>query len=113
MRTDSTNRWAMPLPVVVMQGAWMRFPEVEVRDLPAVPLAVVRRTAAPHELARGVLAGCGLVWNFVRAQQLRGGRHVAIYWDAAINLDVGVELAEPFTPGAEVVAGRTPAGPAA
>ena len=87
--------------------------DVQVRDLPAVPLAVVRRKAAARDLPRVVTADCGLVWQFVRAQQLRGGRHVAIYWDGVINLDVGVEIDVPFTPGDDVVAGHTPAGLAA
>jgi hypothetical protein len=28
-----------------------------------------------------------VVWNAVRAQQARAGRHVAIYWDGGIRLE--------------------------
>ena len=46
----------------------------------------------------------GLVWNAVRAQQARAGRHVAIYWDGGIRLEVGVELCGPFAEEGEVEA---------
>jgi hypothetical protein len=54
---------------------------------------------------------CGLVWNAVRAQQARASRHVAIYWDGSIRLEVGVELYGPFAEEGEVVRSATPAGP--
>jgi effector-binding domain-containing protein len=53
---------------------------------------------------------CGLVWNVVRAQQTPAGRHVAIYWDGSIRLEVGVELHGPFVEDGEVVRSATPAG---
>ncbi len=53
---------------------------------------------------------CGLVWNAVRAQDARGGRHVAVYWDARIRLEVGVELLGPFRDDGEVVRSATPGG---
>ena len=84
--------------------------EVELGRLPSVPLAVVRRQARASELSRIVPECCGLVWNVVRRQQARGGRHVAIYWDDAIRLEVGVELLSPFTDDGEVVNSATPAG---
>jgi effector-binding domain-containing protein len=46
----------------------------------------------------------------VRAQQARAGRHVAIYWDGSIWLEVGVELCGPFVEEGEVVRSATPAG---
>jgi len=75
-----------------------------------IPLAVIRRKARPSELSRVVPECCGLVWNVVRAQQARAGRHVAIYWDGSIRLEVGVELFGPFTEQGEVVRSVTPAG---
>jgi len=75
------------------------------------PLAVVRRRARPQELSRVVPDACGVVWNVVKSQQLTGaGRHVAIYWDGVINLDVGVELTGPFAGHGEVVPATTPSG---
>lgn len=53
---------------------------------------------------------CGLVWNVLRAHGLKGGRHVAIYWDSAIRVDIGAEVDGPFDGADGVVAGATPAG---
>lgn len=76
------------------------------------PLAVVRRKAKQHELASVVPAACGLVWNVLRTQKVVGaGRHVALYWDGEINLEVGVEVPVPFAGHGEVVGSSTPAGP--
>jgi effector-binding domain-containing protein len=51
------------------------------------------------------------VWNVVRSQQIPGaGRHVAVYLDDQINLEVGAELEAPFGGHGEVVDSATPAG---
>ena len=70
----------------------MTSPAVQFDQLDSVPLAVIRRQASASELSRVVPQCCGLVWNAVRAQQARAGRHVSIYWDGSIRLEVGVEL---------------------
>lgn len=88
--------------------------EVRLEQLSSQPLAVVRRRAKTHELAKVVPEACGAVWNVVRSQQVPGaGRHVAVYLDDQINLEVGVELESPFAGYGEVVGSSTPAGPAA
>jgi effector-binding domain-containing protein len=81
------------------------------------PLAVVRRRAQRQDLAKVVPEACGTVWSALRANQVAGaGRHVAVYLDSAINLEVGVELAAPLpnslpVNGAdEIVPSTTPAG---
>ena len=83
---------------------------VELRQRDSIPVAVIRRQARAGELSRVVPECCGLVWNAVRAQQAKGGRHVAIYWDATIRLEVGVELLGPFVEQGDVVRSATPAG---
>jgi effector-binding domain-containing protein len=84
---------------------------VQLQQVPQRPLAVVRRRAARQELAKVVPEACGAVWNVVRAQKLQGaGRHVAVYLDDVINLEVGVELDSPFEGSGEVVPSATPAG---
>ena len=83
------------------------------RKLDSVPLAVIRRHAKPSELTRVVPECCGLVWNVVRAQRAKAGRHVAIYWDSTIRLEVGAELYGPFEEQGEVVCSATPPGPTA
>jgi effector-binding domain-containing protein len=76
----------------------------------SIPLAVIRRQARQSDLARLVPQDCGLVWNAVRAQQTPAGRHVAIYWDGSIRLEVGVELQGAFVERDNVVRSATPAG---
>jgi effector-binding domain-containing protein len=84
--------------------------DVRLQRLESVPLAVIRRQARPSELASVVPESCGLVWNALGEQQARGGRHVAVYWDDSIRLEVGVELQGPFEERADVVRSATPAG---
>ena len=84
--------------------------DVRLQQLDSIPLAVIRRQARAAELSRVVPECCGLVWTAVRAQRAQAGRHVAIYWDAAIRLEVGVELHGPFAEQGEVVRSATPGG---
>jgi effector-binding domain-containing protein len=84
--------------------------KVQLQQFNSIPLAVIRSTARPDELSRVVRRHCGLVWNVLRAQQVRGGRHVAVYLDSAITLEVGVELSAPFVERDDVVRSATPAG---
>ena len=85
--------------------------DVRLEQLSSRPLAVVRRRASLQELAKVIPDACGTVWNVVRAQKITGaGRHVALYWDGVINLEVGVELDAPFAGHGEVVGSATPAG---
>ena len=46
----------------------------------------------------------------MRAQQVKGGRHVAVFWDAEIQLEVGVEMVEAFVETEDLVRSATPAG---
>ena len=87
--------------------------DVRIERVPSRPLAVVRRRAAGPQLARVVPDACGLVWSALGARQVAGGRHVALYLDDEINLEVGVEVDRPFAADGEVVASETPAGLAA
>src|SRR5438477_9471645 len=91
----------------------MAIGEVQVSNVNSIPLAVVRRQARPSDLKTLVPEGCGVVWSFVRARQLRAGRNVALYWDSTIRLEVGVEMIDAFADGEDVVRSATPAGPSA
>jgi effector-binding domain-containing protein len=85
--------------------------DIRLEQLSSRPLAVVHRRARPHELSRVVPDACGEVWNVVRSRNLTGaGRHVAIYLDGQINLEVGIELDSPFTGYGDVVLSATPSG---
>src|SRR5262245_4709253 len=61
------------------KGQTMTMSTVQIQRLESVPLAVIRRQARASELARLVPECCGLVWEAVRAQRVKAGRHVAIY----------------------------------
>ncbi len=75
------------------------------------PTAVVRRRGRLGELPRIIPLACGIVWDVVRGQGIGGaGRHVALYLDDQINLEVGVELETPFAGYGEVVGSALPVG---
>lgn len=77
----------------------------------ALPLAVVQRLAAPSQLSKVVPEACGVVWNVIRSQEVPGaGRHVAVYYDDVIHLEVGVELEAPFAGYGDVIGSTTPSG---
>jgi effector-binding domain-containing protein len=85
--------------------------DVRLEQVSSRPVAVVRRRAQLKELGKVIPAACGLVWNVIKPQKITGaGRHVAIYWDEAINLEVGVELDAPFAGSGEVVGSAIPGG---
>jgi effector-binding domain-containing protein len=84
--------------------------KVRVQRLDSGPLAVIRRQASASELASVVAECCGRVWSAIRAQGAQAGRHVAVYWDDSIRLEVGVELHGPFTEQDDIVRSATPAG---
>jgi effector-binding domain-containing protein len=71
---------------------------------------VIRRQASPSQLSALVPECCGIVWQAVKAQKAAAGRHVALYWDGSIRLEVGVELLGSFVDDGEVVQSATPAG---
>jgi effector-binding domain-containing protein len=85
--------------------------EIRREQVSSRPLAVVRRRATKQELSKVIPAACGVVWNAVRARQITGaGRHVAVYLDDQINLEVGVELEAPLDAQDDIFGSATPAG---
>jgi len=84
--------------------------EVQLQQRNSIPVAVVRRQARADQLSRLVPECCGIVWNALLAQQVKGGRHVAIYWDGTIRLEVGAEVNGPFVERDDLVRSATPAG---
>lgn len=86
---------------------------VRVEQVASIPTAVVRRRAQLSELSHVVPQACGLVWEVLRARSVQGAqRHVALYLDGEINLEVGVELdgGTSFTGDGEVVRSAMPGG---
>jgi effector-binding domain-containing protein len=85
--------------------------DIRIEQQTGIPLAVVRRRAQRHEFSKVVPEACGLVWNELKSRKVTGaGRHVAIYFDDQVNLEIGVELETPLSGDGEVVASTTPAG---
>ena len=85
--------------------------QVEVKRVESQTTAVVRRRVKQSELPTVVPQGCGEVWAFIRANKIpQPGRHVAVYFDGAINLEVGAEVGAPFTGDGNVFCSSTPAG---
>src|SRR5690242_13886437 len=76
----------------------------------AIPLAVIRRRAKQSELRTVVPHLCGVVWEFLKSQNLRGGRNVAVYLNGNMDIEVGCEMSGAFEPRGDVVRSATPAG---
>jgi effector-binding domain-containing protein len=83
---------------------------VRIQHLDAIPVAVVRRQTRASDLSRVVPECCGLVWNALRAQGVKGGRHVALYLDDTIRVEIGAEVSAPFVEQDGLVRSATPAG---
>lgn len=86
---------------------------VDVRRVPRIAIAVIRRRVRKEELSRVVPECCGLVWNALKADGKRGGRNVALYREAGAVVEAGVELQTAFAPAGEIVISELPAGMAA
>jgi effector-binding domain-containing protein len=85
--------------------------QVRVERVAAQLTGVVRLQASQSQLPTVVPKLCGEVWNFFRSSGLpRPGRHLALYLDCVMNIEVGVEVSQPFTGNQRVVCSQTPAG---
>jgi effector-binding domain-containing protein len=74
-------------------------------------IAVIRSRVKQADLSTVVPQQCGEVWSFCRAAGLpKPGRHVAYYLDGEINLEVGVEVVQPFVGNDRVVCSALPGG---
>jgi hypothetical protein len=77
---------------------------VEMMQVEARPIAVVKRRASLVDLPIVIPDACGEVWQFIRAHQIGGtGRNVAVYLDEAINIECGVEVPPSFGDEGEVL----------
>jgi effector-binding domain-containing protein len=83
---------------------------ITIQQVSRIATAVIRRRVTRADLPRVVPQGCGLVWEALRAQGLKGGHNVALYRDAGAIVEAGVELVTPFTPSGEVVLSELPGG---
>jgi effector-binding domain-containing protein len=88
--------------------------EIRVEHVESRTIAAVRRRATISQLSTVVPAACGEVWNFVRTAGIKQpGRHIAVYREGEggqLDVEIGVEVADPFTGDGEVSCSATPAG---
>lgn len=85
--------------------------EIHLAESTPTWLAVVRERVRPQDLSRFVPAACGEVWNFIKTANLpKPGLHVAVYLDGLGRVEVGAEVAEPFTGNERVHCSQLPAG---
>jgi effector-binding domain-containing protein len=84
---------------------------VELQTVTGTPILMVRRRASLQELPRVVPEACGVVWDFIRRSSIRShGRNVAVYLNAQIDLEVGVEVGDDATAAGHVALSTTPTG---
>jgi effector-binding domain-containing protein len=86
---------------------------VEALTVDSQPIAVIRLVARQDQLSKVVPAACGEVWGFLKSAGIKGGRHVAVYFDGVVNLEVGAEIDAPILGSDRVHSSMTPAGPVA
>jgi hypothetical protein len=82
--------------------------QIELKQVEALPTAVIRACVAPRELSRFVPAACGEVWTFLRGPGLpKPGRNLAVYLDAKRSIECGVEVSAPFTGNERILTGAS------
>jgi effector-binding domain-containing protein len=88
--------------------------EIRVEQVEKRTIASVRRRATIPQLSTVVPAACGDVWNFIRTAGIKHpGRNIAIYQDGGdgqLDVEIGVEVADPITGEGDVSCSATPAG---
>jgi effector-binding domain-containing protein len=83
---------------------------VRVETVAPRQLAVARATTARANLGRSIIELLDKVWPVLRAQQVRTGHNVVIYFDGQLRIEAGVEIFDPFTMTGDVYTSATPAG---
>jgi len=85
--------------------------QIELTHSTPIPTAVIRNRVPAKDLAQFVPAACGEVWPFIRSAGLpRPGRHLALYLDAQVSIEVGAEVSEPFAGNERIHCSQLPGG---
>ena len=91
--------------------------EVVTRIVSAQPLAAVRRRVLIGDVGRTWKPALDLVWEFLRRHEgLRSGGHNCFLYhhpatrEAAMDVDFGVQVIQPFENEGEIICTETPAG---
>lgn len=86
---------------------------VESVDATAVPLAVVKRTIARANISNEVIPALTEVYGFLEEKEMGPcGHNVMIYLDAAVNIEIGVQVPGAFESDSDIQPSATPAGTA-
>jgi effector-binding domain-containing protein len=89
---------------------------VRIVRVEAIHLAVVRHRISRNQLSKVVPEACGIVWNALKAVDVKGaGRHVALYLsatDGLLEVEIGAEVPATFLGSCEVIVSETPSGEA-
>jgi hypothetical protein len=83
---------------------------IDNRRLEPQLIACVHRRAKLGDLKTVVPQACGDSWDLVKKLGIKGGRNVAVYLDGEINMEIGQEVAAPFSNTGELVCSSTPGG---
>ena len=90
--------------------------DVRVVNAAPTPILVVRRRAQISQLSKVVPDGCGIVWNFIKANNITPrGRNVAVYRGtdtSELAVEIGVEVGPGARGSGEVSLSATPSGEA-
>jgi len=88
--------------------------QVQLIDALYRPAAVVRRRTDFSDLPTLIPKALDEVYAFLRAGAVpHWGINLAVYFPEAMAVEIGVEVAGPFTPRPPILCSSTPAGPAA
>ena len=89
-------------------------PEVEIREVSARPLAVVRTKTEWPQLSRTIQTSIDAVYAFIaEAPVAQSGHNVVVYLDDTPTIEVGFEVDGTFEASQGVTPSATPAGRAA
>jgi effector-binding domain-containing protein len=85
--------------------------QIRIEQFPGHNIAVVKRSATPSRVSKVITDACGLVWNAIKAEGIKGaGRHVAVYYEQFLKMEIGVEMESPIEAIGEVASSMLPAG---
>ena len=86
--------------------------EIRIEDAPPRQLAVVRGGASRADLGPTILKLLDAVWPVLRAQHVKTGHNVVVYFGGLAHIEAGVEVFGDFVDAGNVRHSQTPAGPA-
>ena len=91
-------------------------PEAHLERVPPQQLAAIRTKAPQSRLGVSIIAELDKIWPVLRAQGVRTGHNVVIYYGGepeALQIAVGVQVPDGFGAAGEIQPVETPAGEAA